>query len=134
MTKLCPGCLTEKPTIEFASNKFKVDGLQSYCRLCKSKVDKTYYEKNKQEHYQKVRRYAIQNRLRLWRYLSENPCVDCGENDPVVLELDHKGSKSLAISNMISRKFSWSSIEKEIGKYTVRCSNCHRKKTASELG
>jgi len=132
--KLCPGCKYDKLVEGFAKNKLRKDGLQVYCRECKSRVDNAYYLRNKQEHYQRVRNYLLQNRRKLWEYLLTHPCADCGESDPVVLEFDHFKVKELAISNMLRRRFSWSAIEKEIEKCDVRCSNCHRRKTAKELG
>lgn len=68
----------------------------------------------------------------IWDYLSENPCVDCGEKNPVVLEFDHiNGEKSSSISKMVSSYMSVEKISEEIEKCVVRCANCHRIVTSS---
>lgn len=69
-------------------------------------------------------------RKKVYEYLLNHPCTDCGEVDPVVLEFDHLDPtiKEYNISNMMS--YSWSSIEKEISKCQVVCANCHRRRTA----
>lgn len=71
------------------------------------------------------------NRTKIYNYLLVNPCADCGEKDPIVLEFDHLDpkNKNYNISNMMS--YSWEKIEKEIEKCQVVCANCHRRRTAS---
>jgi hypothetical protein len=66
-------------------------------------------------------------------YLAAHPCVDCGEADPVVLDFDHVDGKSMAISAGL---IGWSiaRIIQEIRKCEVRCANCHRRRTAKQLG
>ncbi len=70
----------------------------------------------------------------VWNYLKEHPCVDCNERDPIVLEFDHVGEKFKAISEMLRYNYSPESLAKEIIKCEVRCANCHRRKTAIQLG
>ncbi len=77
---------------------------------------------------------AAANRSLVYTYLSEHPCVDCGENDPAVLEFDHVGTKYRDISLMMRAGFAWTTIQREIAKCVVRCANCHRRKTAREQG
>lgn len=70
----------------------------------------------------------------IFDYLREHPCVDCGEADPVVLEFDHvRGEKFATIARM-AQGFSLAKVRAEIAKCDVRCANCHRRKTASQLG
>jgi hypothetical protein len=74
------------------------------------------------------RRADLQTKL--FHYLLEHPCVDCGENDILVLEFDHvDGVKDREISSMINRR-GWQSILKEISKCEVRCANCHKRRHA----
>jgi len=64
-------------------------------------------------------------------YLNVNPCVDCGESNPVVLDFDHvRGDKLDSISRMVMVGFSIKKISDEINKCDVRCANCHRIATA----
>ena len=94
----------------------------------------THYRNNKQDYLDRAlnrnARVKTENRQRLYAYLSEHPCVDCGVTDVRVLEFDHvRGNKSANIAGLLNNAVSWSTIEKEIAKCEVRCANCHRIKT-----
>jgi hypothetical protein len=80
---------------------------------------------------------SIQNRNAQFvlDYLRTHPCVDCGESDPVVLEFDHvRGKKDGSISAMVSAGRPIAVIQAEIEKCDVRCANCHRETTVTQLG
>lgn len=71
----------------------------------------------------------FENLVKVVEYLRQHPCVDCGENNPIVLEFDHvNGDKAFTIGN--SLHLPWHVIEAEIEKCEVRCSNCHKIVTA----
>ena len=75
----------------------------------------------------------LRNHRHVLAVLERNPCVDCGESDPIVLDFDHRGDKRSAVSVMAA----WASVatlEQEIAKCEVRCANCHRRKTLAERG
>jgi 5-methylcytosine-specific restriction endonuclease McrA len=97
-----------------------------------------WYLKNRESVMARVRvqqeRTVVENRIRVGDFLSNHPCVDCGERDPIVLDFDHLRDKLWDISFMVSRGFAWSTIELEIAKCEVRCANCHARKTAREHG
>ena len=78
---------------------------------------------------------AIRRRYRrIFLYLLDHPCVDCGEKDPLVLEFDHvRGEKKREVSKLLCNGYAWKTIRAEIKKCVVRCANCHRHKT-HELG
>lgn len=92
------------------------------------------YEKHK-EKYLKSAKKRNASRLKLAREFvgrvkSMGACVDCGEQDPVVLEFDHvKGKKSYNISDMVRCYYSIDSIKNEMRKCQIRCANCHRRRT-----
>ena len=68
--------------------------------------------------------------LQVREYLNNHPCVDCGEDDPVVLEFDHVfDTKTANISDLVKTNHCWNTIIKEIQKCEVRCANCHRRIT-----
>lgn len=71
----------------------------------------------------------------LVEYKRAHPCVDCGENDPLVLDFDHidPTEKSVSISTAIARYYKLDAIKQEIEKCEIRCANCHRRKTAHQL-
>ncbi len=87
--------------------------------------------KYRKDLYKAQKRHRIKVRGKLLEFLSSKACMDCGENNPIVLEFDHKSPnrKFKKISNMLSGHYSWESLLKEIKKCEVRCANCHRRKT-----
>ncbi len=87
--------------------------------------------KNRDDLYKAQKNYRIKIRAILLEYLSGKSCTDCGENDPIVLDFDHKNpdDKFKSVSKMLSGHYSWKSILKEIEKCEIRCANCHRRKT-----
>jgi hypothetical protein len=67
--------------------------------------------------------------------LLSHPCVDCGEADPIVLDFDHvTGKKRKGVSDLAGQGFNIEALKAEIAKCVVRCANCHRRRTAKQLG
>lgn len=138
-TKRCHSCAIEKSLTEFGRHAARHDGLQAQCRDCKRVMQRAWYHNNKTRHVADVaqRRRSAETEIisSIVAYLREHPCVDCGENNPVVLEFDHvKGRKRDSVCNLISRGYGWETIYTEIQKCEVRCCNCHRIKTAKQFG
>lgn len=137
-TKRCGICKEQKSLLlDFNKNNLKKDGLQSACKACSAARSAAYY-KRKTEHHKgvtKANKAAIRarNSQFVWDYLLQHPCVDCGENDPIVLEFDHLRDKTCAISVLAQYCSSISKIEEEIAKCEVRCAHCHRRKTAKDF-
>ncbi len=99
-----------------------------------ARCSRKYYLANKEKIKQSARlsnkRRMERNREFVNNYLKNHPCVDCGENNIIVLEFDHiRGQKINAIANMKGSYYSISTIKREIEKCEVRCANCHRIKT-----
>lgn len=72
----------------------------------------------------------------LSKYFLENPCLDCGEADPIVLEFDHmeKKTKLAPVSELVSRRRPWRIIFEETKKCEERCANSYRKEMANASG
>ena len=137
--KVCPKCKIRKNIKnEFHKNKSRPDGHQNLCKKCRNK----YTSKWQKQNYIKLKPKKRLDKLNLKQrnkqyildYLKSNPCVDCGESDPVVLEFDHvRGDKLHNLVKMISNGMSIRRLEIEIEKCEIRCANCHRIKTVKEV-
>jgi len=133
--KVCSTCKKNKLLSEYHTNKGTP---KSYCKECAKKYRKSYYDKN--------REYAIQYAMKsstkkkqllrnyVFEYLKTHPCVDCNEDDPIVLEFDHIDPKVKInnISQLVLNKVALCRLQTEIDKCEVRCCNCHRRKTARD--
>jgi len=136
--RFCNLCQTKKTIYTFAW-KSKINKIrQSYCKDCQKIRSKAHYYNNKEKYIEKakVRNHRILSLIQnyVWDYLSGHPCVDCGENDIVVLEFDHERDKLYNLSEIIKRRSSLGLVKSEIEKCVVRCANCHRRKTAKTFG
>jgi len=131
-TKVCTKCKEEKEVELFPTMRARPDGLASWCKLCYAVHAAEKYKASAAERERKSRNKAKtsqENKEKLWAYLLDHPCVDCGNSDPRVLEFDHKDDvvKSREVTTMFN--WSWKSISDEIKKCDVRCANCHRIRT-----
>ena len=136
--KICRTCGISKSLGEFGFNVSKPDGLQSSCKECRRIINKRHYEKTKHIHSearaatkQKAKAAA---RAYVLDFLRRNPCVDCGEDDIIVLEFDHLRDKWRGVSRMVSDGSNISSLAAEIDKCEVVCANDHRRRTALSFG
>ena len=134
----CPKCDKDKVLeIDFYKNKSRKNGYQPTCKECVKKNESRYYCKNSKRLKESIEisrlKRAQENKQFILNYLQNNPYVDCGEKDPVVLEFDHiKKKKNYNIAAMVSRGNSINRIQEEITLCQVRCANCHRRKTAKD--
>lgn len=110
-----------------------------------------YKDKEKQREYQlawyhknretvmpkaKVSRDKSRDMIRqfVWDHKVKNPCVDCGESNPIVLDFDHvRGQKSFSLGGVSRRYYKLERIKEEISKCEMRCANCHRLATHNRL-
>ena len=137
--KKCPICKDNKLADEFSKQSRSSDGLQYACKDCMHKLNRENYLKNKASITIKTKKNNLRRRLRnkliVYNYLLTNLCVDCGEDDIMVLEFDHVyGTKAGSITAMVASGLSVDKLMNEIKKCEVRCANCHRKKTYFDLG
>lgn len=133
--RTCKVCGIAKPESDFGRvGRSRV--LARQCHSCKAALRRQRYAEDptiKAGYNARTQRRVRQNREAVWRYLSTHPCVDCAEADPIVLEFDHVyGDKLERIASLMGR--AWEVIAAEIDKCVVRCCNCHRRKTAQQLG
>ena len=78
-----------------------------------------------------LRKYRARKKRWLKEYLATHPCVDCGIDDPDVLEFDHvRGTKDFTIGDAPAGRLE--RIQAEVAKCDVRCCNCHRKRHRRE--
>lgn len=133
--KICTKCKKQK--LEYRKSSKYPDGLDVYCKECRRIADKKTYDsnlfKNRIAGLKSKNNIRERNRQFINNYLIGKFCIDCGENDPIVLEFDHFENKKENLSILILN-CSIEKIEAEIKKCNIRCANCHRKKTAIELG
>jgi hypothetical protein len=134
----CRGCGIRKPVSEFGIRSLETGTRYTLCRACTADYQHRWYLKNRESVIDRVRisreKVIAENRIRVRQYLTENPCVDCGESDPVVLDFDHLRDKFRDVSYLVGSGCPWATIEREMAKCEVRCANCHARKTARELG
>lgn len=129
--RICTGCQREQPESEFQWKNRSKGQLHYKCKSCFREANREWYRKHKIRKKAYRDEYQLRNRRFLYEYLVRHPC-SCGESDPACLDFDHLGGKTVNVSEMMH--FSMESIQDEIAKCVVRCSNCHRKKTAQEQG
>lgn len=94
-----------------------------------------YYEENRERILESNRRRTKARTQEIRNILVEfklsNPCMDCGENDPVVLDFDHiiPKNKEFTISRATSHRPRYERLLNEIVKCRIVCANCHRRRT-----
>jgi hypothetical protein len=135
---LCNKC-HEKKNIENFSFKNKEKKIRKkICKDCHSLYRKKHYLQNKEKYIAKAKSWNKKQKEILANYLfevlSNSACVDCNEKDVVVLDFDHLNDKQLCLAEMYQNSYSLDAIKKEIKKCVIRCANCHRRKTAKEIG
>lgn len=104
---------------------------RSYCRDCDTKRRRAVQEKDPSYFSRKTR--ESMERKRDWlKSIKAKPCADCGVSYPYyVMDFDHREDKAFNIG--AGRGRSLSSLEAEVAKCDVVCSNCHRERTHGPL-
>jgi hypothetical protein len=130
-------CGETKPYDDFMWHRKSKGQRDSYCRPCRALYKQEHYAANKQRYIENARTrhadLAVQRTSWLLDYFATHPCVDCGEDDPVVLEFDHLRDKPFDIGVGLLQK-NWDLVLAEIAKCEVLCANCHRRRTARRGG
>lgn len=135
----CGLCKETKHFSNFNKNKTQTLGYQSVCRECNRERSKRYYKENPEKHREEVeKRNKKQKKIVqdfIIKYLKENPCIKCGENDLRTLQFDHRNptDKVNDVSSLIGGRSSLKKIVDEISKCDVLCANCHSKRTSEQF-
>ena len=139
MMKTCTKCKIAKPIEDFRFRYKNKGDRAPWCRSCFAAFERERWQSDPDRR-SSVKQHSKERRVRnqrfVYDYLKDHPCVDCGENDPIVLEFDHKDRsvKAFHVSDISRRAYSLATIIAEIEKCDIRCANCHRRKTATQLG
>lgn len=142
--RTCRKCGLARSLSEFAFRSVRLGTRRWVCRTCHSAYHRAWYERSRQIHLARVRTSRKRSkaraaridgiRRRVWQYLMEHGCVDCGNSDTHVLDFDHLRDKTKEVGALARSGASWARVTEEIAKCAVRCANCHRKRTAREVG
>lgn len=138
ITKICSKCKTPKILDEFYFRN-KKEGIRSHhCIPCFKVYRDAHYQNNKTSYKERCGKrrdkIGLEVKRKLFDYLTEHSCVDCGETNPLVLDFDHEDPKAKIanVTTLVRRHCSWTIISNEIDKCKIRCSNCHRRRTAKQ--
>jgi hypothetical protein len=131
--KVCTRCKGEPQPIKDFGIKNKAKGWRHcYCKECMKLFRKESYRARSGPYLERAIQAKQRNRELFFEYLKKHPCVDCGNDNPIVLEPDHvRGKKTAGVSRLL-RNGSWAQVERELKKCEIRCSNCHKIKTSKE--
>lgn len=136
--KICTKCALKKKEEDFSFKNKAQNKRKTICNECQKAYKNKWYQDNyleKKDSFKESRKkYKDKLRQKMLDFLSNKKCIDCGEEDIVTLEFDHRENKEDNISRMLSNRRSWDDILNEINKCDIRCANCHKRKTAKQFG
>ena len=110
----------------------EIDRCEIVCVNCHRR--RTYSRLDDRPKTAKRRRLRDRNLDYVYALLEQSACVDCGVDEVAVLEFDHVGPKRASVLFLAWNDYSLQTIDNEIAQCEVRCANCHRRRTAAELG
>lgn len=135
MKKTCARCKVPKPFDDFGIKNREKGWRHCYCKDCMKEFRKEHYHSAPGPYRERAKARKEDIKRLYFEFLSTRSCVDCGEDDPVLLEPDHvRGQKSANVSVLLREGRSWAAVQAELEKCDVRCVTCHRKKTARDQG
>jgi proline-rich tail region repeat protein len=131
-TKRCGRCGLVLPVTAF--NRAG-GGRQHWCRDCFSVYFRERGDKHREQSSAARKRRQDRARAFLLDDLRAHPCVDCGEDEILVLEFDHhRGEKVAALAHLLHSGAKLARFEDEVQRCEVVCVNCHRRRTARRAG
>ena len=131
-TRHCPRCGLDVPLSGFNRSK---DGHQHWCRECFRRYFRERGDLHREQSSAARRRRQLAARAVVREHLANHSCVDCGEDDLLVLEFDHhRGEKTTEVSRLVSIGARLEQLREEMARCEVVCVNCHRRRTAGRAG
>lgn len=132
----CYRCEQQRTEEEFPFKNKKAGIRRTICKTCRNEWGRKWYDGNKTNRVAQIRtrkdQILLERNIVILEYLKVHPCIDCGEDDPIVLEFDHRCDKLFSVSQHIREGYSLEHLLIEIAKCDIRCANCHRRKTAKD--
>ena len=133
--KRCTRCKEVLPVTAFSKRRKARDGLQAACKRCAAERHQENRDRRIRQIRDRSRALAARNHRLPREFLTDHPCVDCGETDLLVLEFDHiRDDKTAHVSKLVEQAYSWQRILEEIAKCEVVCANCHKRRTQRRAG
>jgi hypothetical protein len=130
------GCGFTGPREEFplcGSNKQR----SRRCRPCKQAYDRLQYHTRRDKLGLRAASKERKKRTKQFvgEYLIGKGCLDCSNDNPIVLEFDHRVDE-IKRGNIgdLANKLSIESLMEEIAKCDIVCANCHRIRTWKRAG
>lgn len=122
----CSVCTLGVPYVEPAPRKEK---WRSECRSCVSKKARDYQKRFPERSKKTLDKHRIPKRAFI-KWLSEQPCWDCGQTYPhYCMDFDHREQSDKAFLVSYGLNYRWDKLIEEVLKCDMVCSNCHRIRT-----
>ena len=131
----CYRCYEDKGPSEFPTKGSKLMGICAVCYRAHygdpAAIEQKRRLKNKEIDKRRQKRCQDWSR----QYLQAHACMDCGTDDWVVLEFDHREpSKKYKGVSLIITSGALSVLVEEVKKCDVVCANCHKHRTYKANG
>jgi len=137
VSRRCRVCREDRPLTDFPFRSIAKQTRHWICLTCQRNGTRAWYARTVGRDVRSMRCRGSASRselvARVFNYLIDHACVDCGEVDPVVLDFDHLRDKVDDVSSLVALRRPWAEVLAEIEKCEVRCANCHARKTAREI-
>ena len=135
--KTCGKCGESKPLDQFAWRNKAKQTKNVWCKSCSKDYDRNRYLTTNRPSEAKANNQLSRKRNVEWidNYLLGKSCVDCGCSDRRVFHLDHRNPEEKIdnVSRLVYRGVSLETLEAEVLKCDVRCSNCHLIRTGVQF-
>lgn len=129
--KRCSRCKETKPLNSFYKNRTHSSRHASKCKDCSNKDCKTWYEANKSEVNQKIRKNGFKYRAHMKSTIIQvysngtNTCACCGESNMEFLTIDHINGNGRAHRKSVGNVYQWLCRNNFPAGFRVLCMNCN---------